>query len=213
MPSGGYVRLYRSLLGHAAFRNDAEAMAFAWMIARAAWRPTKVRYRERTISLVRGQLAVSIRDLAEHLDRPKGWTERLLKRLKSETMIETASETGVLVITICKYKDYQGENDKRETVNGTTRRTGAGQGQDTEQRREENKNKFIGDFSGFSGGGKRRPKEPPAAPVAKAIGSKLRSNDCRHPARREPARMPTAEDYAALGIKIDKPPTEETKID
>lgn len=57
----GYVRLHRSLIGHPAFRNDAEAMAFAWMVARAAWKPSCVRYKGRAISLNRGQLAISVR--------------------------------------------------------------------------------------------------------------------------------------------------------
>ena len=103
----GYVRIHRSLIGHPAFRNDAEAMAFAWLVAKAAWQPTRVRYKERAISLGRGQIAVSVRDFATAMDRDKAWVERLLKRLKSETMIETRHETGVNVITICNYEEYQ----------------------------------------------------------------------------------------------------------
>lgn len=141
MSAGGFVLIHRSLLGHAAFRNDAEAMAFAWMIARAAWKPTRVRYKERAITLDRGELAVSVRDLAEALDRPKGWVERLLIRLKTETMIETRSETGVNVITISNYSIYQAEQDSGETPHKTADETRAGQAPDTEQIREQiNKN-------------------------------------------------------------------------
>ena len=46
----GFVVLHRSLLGHPAFRNDAEAMAFAWMILRASWRPVRVRYKGKAIT-------------------------------------------------------------------------------------------------------------------------------------------------------------------
>ena len=73
---GGYVQIYRSLLDHHAFRNQAEAMAFAALILRASWRPSQLRYKGRSISLQRGQLAVSIRDLANDLDRDKAWIER-----------------------------------------------------------------------------------------------------------------------------------------
>lgn len=141
MSDTGYIRLYRSLLGHPAFRNDGEAMAFAWMVLRASWRPIRVRYKGRPISLQRGQLAVSVRDLAEHLDRPKGWIERLLKRLRDETMCETHSETGVLVITICNYNEYQAEIEVGETVDET------GEGQPQDSRRTQNKegNKGIKD--------------------------------------------------------------------
>lgn len=135
----GYARLHRSLLGHAAFRNDAEAMAFAWLVLRASWKPARVRYKGRAVALDRGQLAVSVRDLAEAMDRDKGWVERLLKRLRSATMIETRTETGVLVVTICNYAKYQASPDNDETVDETARETQARQTQDTEQRREEGK--------------------------------------------------------------------------
>jgi len=139
----GYARFHRSLIGHPAFRNDAEAMAFAYMVLRAAWRPIRVRYKGKALSLDRGQLAMSVRDLAEAMDRDKGWVERLLKRLKSETMCETLSETGVLVITICNYEKYQAANDERETGSETQGETPARQTQDTEQRREEIKKETV----------------------------------------------------------------------
>ncbi len=133
----GYVRIHRALIGHPAFRNDAEAMAFAWLVAKAAWKPARVRYKERAITLERGQLSVSVRDFAAAMDRDKAWIERLLKRLKAETMIETGNETGVNVITICNYEQYQGECATRETPRETPVKTQVRQRRDTEQGREE----------------------------------------------------------------------------
>jgi hypothetical protein len=134
----GYVRLYRSLVNeHPAFRNDAEAMAFAWLVAKAAWQPTRVRYKERIIALDRGQLAVSQRDMARSLDRDKAWVERLWKRLKAEAMIGVDSEAGVAVITICKYEQYQSRGLGREALDEAPEEAGARQGQGTEQVREE----------------------------------------------------------------------------
>jgi hypothetical protein len=133
----GYVRIHRSLRGHPAFRNDAEAMAFAWMVMGAAWQLTRVRYKERLIVLQRGQLAVSQRDMARALDRDKAWVERLWKRLKSEAMIAASCEAGVAVITICNYNEFQAESNSREAVYEAPREAGARQGQGTEQVREE----------------------------------------------------------------------------
>lgn len=135
----GFALIHRSLIGHPAFRNDAEAMAFAYLVLRAAWQPTRVRYKDRTINLERGQLAMSVRDLAGAMDRDKGWVERLLKRLKSETMVETRAETGVLVITICNYDDFQAKPEEGKTPRKTAGETRARQSQDTEQRREKGK--------------------------------------------------------------------------
>lgn len=137
----GYVRIHRTLIDHPAFRNDAESMAFAWMIAKAAWASKRVRYKERCITLERGQLAVSQRDMARALDRDKAWIERLWKRLKNEAMIRVDSEAGVAVITICNYAQYQSPSDASEAVNEAHRKAGARQGQGTEQEREKGKKK------------------------------------------------------------------------
>ena len=135
----GYARVHRSLLDHPAFRNDAEAMAFAWLVLRAAWRPVRVRYKERALSLARGQLAVSVRDFAAAMDRDRGWTERLIKRLKNERMIATAAGAGVLIITICNYDIYQAEREAGATPSATVAR----QVHDTEQEGEESKNRNL----------------------------------------------------------------------
>jgi hypothetical protein len=58
--NGGFVCLWRSLLGHPAFRNEGEAMAFGWLVLNAQWKPARVRYKERIFHLQRGQLAVSV---------------------------------------------------------------------------------------------------------------------------------------------------------
>jgi DNA-binding transcriptional regulator YhcF (GntR family) len=133
----GYVRIHRALCGHTAFRNDAEAMAFAWLVMKAAWQPTKVRYKDRIIFLDRGQAAMSVRDFAKAMDRDKAWIERLFKRLKAEAMLTTRHETGVNVVTICNYNEYQSDTHRRETPSETQDETSARQGRDTEQVREE----------------------------------------------------------------------------
>lgn len=105
---GGYVLIYRRLLQNPIFRTDAEAMAFAWLVMRASWRDVKVRYKERMIDLQRGQVAISSRDLAARLERNKDWANRFFKRLSDCDMVRVTSETGVNVVTICNYDNFQG---------------------------------------------------------------------------------------------------------
>jgi hypothetical protein len=136
----GYARIHRSLLGHPAFRNDAEALAFAWLVVKAAWKPARVRYKDRILTLGRGQLAISQRDMAAALDRDKGWVERLWKRLKDEAMIEADVKAGVAVITICNYDEYQASEPERKAANEAGDDAEARQAQGTEQIREEVKN-------------------------------------------------------------------------
>jgi hypothetical protein len=139
----GYVRLHRRICGHHAFRNDSEAMAFSWMVLRAAWQPIRVRYKDRQLWLQRGQLAVSQRDMASAMDRDKAWVERLWKRLRAEAMIMVDSEAGVAVITICNYNEYQAETSQREAADEAPSEAGARQAQGTEQEREEGKEERI----------------------------------------------------------------------
>lgn len=139
MSLAGYVRLYRSLLGHVEFRNDAEAMAFAWMIAKAAWAPVCVRYKDRKVELQRGQLSISQRDMARALDRDKGWIERLWRRLENAAMIKADAKAGVAVITICNYSEYQASEGSHKADGKAVNGAGARQAQGTEQGREESK--------------------------------------------------------------------------
>lgn len=129
----GFVVMHRSLIDHPAFRNESEAMAFAWMVMRASWKTTRVRYKGRSITLERGQLSVSQRDMAASFDRDKAWVERLWKRLRSEAMIEVACEAGLAVITICNYCKYQNISDEREAVCEAQSEAGARQARGTEQ--------------------------------------------------------------------------------
>lgn len=143
----GYVRIHRALLDHPVFRNDAEAMAFAWMVARAQWKPKTIRYKGFDVPLERGELTASIRDIAGAMDRPKGWVERLLAKLRKAGMVKienrtpprtpcgTPRRTPAQVLIVCNYDDYQAPAG----AGGTLDETGTGQRQDTEQLKEEGK--------------------------------------------------------------------------
>jgi hypothetical protein len=127
----GFVQIHRQLLDNPVFNSDAEAMAFAWMVLRASWRPVSVRYKGREIDLERGQLCMSVRDMAERLERSKDWVSRFLTRLEKAKMIEkhrdrgclatatptaTATATASNVITICNYDKYQANSETTATA-------------------------------------------------------------------------------------------------
>lgn len=107
MNSGGYFLIWRGALEHPAFQDAFEESVFMWMIGKAAWKPTRVRYRGRVIHLKRGQLAISQRDLVAGFHWSKGGAHRWLNRLKAEAMIGVDSGAGVMVITLCNYDQYQ----------------------------------------------------------------------------------------------------------
>lgn len=105
----GTVNISRDLFDHPAFKDAAfsEREAWLWIIMEAAWKPRQRRVGHLVICIERGQLAVSIRFMAEAW----GWTaakvQRYVERLKKLKMICTKADTGLTVITVCNYDKFQ----------------------------------------------------------------------------------------------------------
>lgn len=129
----GFVCLHREALNHPLLKDPSRLGAWFWLVAKAAWKSTPYDVNGKIITVERGQLCVSIRQLSDEWKWPKSTVERFLTRLKTETMIETASGTGKLVITICNYAKYQDISDISGAANGTASGTGAGQERDTKE--------------------------------------------------------------------------------
>ena len=116
--SGGYVRIYRSILDNPIFRNVDEAMFFAFLIIKANWRAGERRYDERVYKLERGDLVLGERKLAEAF----GWSRQKLRgvmtRLEATDMLTRKwvqhGDQRAPVITICNYSLYQ---DVKEALN------------------------------------------------------------------------------------------------
>lgn len=115
----GFVVIHRQVFDHPVFRDFGEASAFIWMVSQAAWKEARVRYKDRSLTLARGQLATSNRDLASRL----GWTEskvrRFLDRLKNDAMIDASADAGVTVITLCNYDKYQASPQDADAATDT----------------------------------------------------------------------------------------------
>ena len=162
----GFVVIGRPMLTHVAFRNEGEAMCFAWMIVRAAWQPVRVHYKGRPIYLKRGELALSLRDAARHLERSIGWIQRLLNRFRIESLIDTRTDSGVLVITICNYSKYQDRPSKTDSPTDSPTDSKLSQSRFTEQQREQESPPIVPPLEG--GDGKRQflPNDWKPPPVA-----------------------------------------------
>lgn len=78
-----------------------------WMIMEASYKPRQKRVGNLTVDLERGQLATSVRFMCDAWSWSKSTVDRYLKRLEKRDMIGTNSGTGINVITICKYDEYQ----------------------------------------------------------------------------------------------------------
>ena len=131
----GTVNIARDIWHDTAFKPQpfTEREAFVWLIMEASYKARERRVGNVTVELARGQLVASIRFMAEAWDWQKSTVDRFLKRLESRDMIGTDSGTGLTVVTICKYDEYQGKpssNGTPEYENRDSSGTAAGQQRD-----------------------------------------------------------------------------------
>jgi hypothetical protein len=139
----GFINMQRDALDHHLLKDADRFRAWFWLLASAAWKPTRVRIKGETVTLKRGELTYSVRFLAEAWGWSKSRVDRFLSALRDEGMIETRAKNGSTagqaagqgqsIITICNYTKYQSpqecERDNDVPENGTT----AGQQRDKEE--------------------------------------------------------------------------------
>lgn len=109
MSERGVFAVDRGIWDHPSFARQAfsEREAFIWLVSEASYRARKARVGSVVVELKRGQVAHSYRFMAERWGWSLGKVQRFLRRLETDTMVGTKSDTGALVITICNYDKYQ----------------------------------------------------------------------------------------------------------
>jgi hypothetical protein len=129
----GFVVIQREALDHHVIGNPRDFYAWCWLISTACWKPTKFSAAGKTITLQRGQLCASVRQLAAAWGMSKSAADRFLARLETETMIEREAGHGRLVLTIRNYDKYQDKPEGQRDRSGTLSGTAAGQQRDTKE--------------------------------------------------------------------------------
>ncbi len=145
--AAGYVKIWRALLDHPVFRDDAERVAWLRLICQAAWKPRRIRYKDRELHFERGQLAFSERDFAQKMGWSRARVRRFLEKLKNRSMIRPSSAQQLRIITICNYDQYQ----EKRFGSGPATGPEAAQVRPTEQEGEESKNLRKKDLSSKRG--------------------------------------------------------------
>lgn len=113
----GTVNIARSIFDHAVFADEpkTEREAWIWLIMEASWKPRTRRVGAVVVETQRGQLAASVRFLASAWKWTAPKVQRYLKRLEKMEMIRAQADTGVTVITICNYDQYQAGSQASDT--------------------------------------------------------------------------------------------------
>lgn len=107
--SGGVFAVARNIFEHPKFSQEpfTEREAWIWLIREAAWRKRTVRVGKKVCELERGQLASTMRFMANKWQWSEAKVRRFLKSLKSDAMIDAVSDALATQITICNYDEYQ----------------------------------------------------------------------------------------------------------
>jgi hypothetical protein len=122
---GGFIAISRAAWDHYAFKDEPMSMreAWFWMLAQAAWKPTKIRTPHGIVELQRGQFTHSLRHMAKTFGWSVGRVRRVLDGYSSEHMLvletDTAVNTAQCVVTICNYDKYQGGETATDTATDT----------------------------------------------------------------------------------------------
>jgi len=106
------------MFDHPAFKAApfSEREAWLWIIMEASWKPRQKRIGHIVVEVGRGQLAASIRFMAEAW----GWTaakvQRFVERLKKLEMIRVETDTGLTLLTVCNYDKFQSPAKASDTA-------------------------------------------------------------------------------------------------
>lgn len=119
--TSGYIAIARTIFEHPLLKNPKWHIGWEWLIAHAAWEASKgARLSRGVTELKRGEIAVTIRGLAESWKWSRGSVEHFLKKLEAAGMVtrraiktsfqtssKTGSSYGATVLTICNYDKFQ----------------------------------------------------------------------------------------------------------
>lgn len=102
----------RGLHEHPVFhRQPMRVAVWSWMVSTAAWKPTKFKVDGHVLTLERGQLCVSQRQISDETGVGRQVIRALLADLEAEKTITQKSASGAThgrtIITICNYDKYQ----------------------------------------------------------------------------------------------------------
>jgi hypothetical protein len=136
---GGWIAVRRNIHEHPIFAGQPERVyVWLWMISTAAWKDTRMDANGRTITVRRGQILTSYRQMSKATGVGVQVCRTLIERLQTENAVNTDTSTGRMLITICNYDKYQ----TPPSVAGTGSNTGATQEQHTKE--QDNHSDYVG---------------------------------------------------------------------
>jgi hypothetical protein len=109
----GWVSIYRQLFDNKDLKDNNHILIFIYMVVHASHKPTIVNYRNKRITLKRGQLAITVKDLAKRFKLSIKNVRTILKNLEVANTLAHTLHRQLSVFTIVNYNKFQ-DNDPTE---------------------------------------------------------------------------------------------------
>ena len=109
----GWVSIYRQLFDNKDLKDNNHIVIFLYMIVHASHKPAIVTYRNKRITLKRGQLAITVKDLAKRFNLSIKNVRTILKNLEVANTLAHTLHRQLSVYTIVNYNKFQ-DNDPTE---------------------------------------------------------------------------------------------------
>lgn len=127
-------------IAHILHRKDQKMCDFGawhWLLSQAAFKEHQMNYHGRIITIKSGDIPITYRDLAKTFNWSVGRLQTFINNLKRAEIINTSSDTGFLMISICNYEEIQSLKYGDSTENGTKADTKAGTNRTNDNERKE----------------------------------------------------------------------------
>lgn len=122
---GTYIYLDRGILDHWTYEDKPFNRSMAWidLLLIANHKTHTKLWKGKTIHFKRGDVNLSITQLAKRWGWSRGKTRRFILSLKMDGMVDIKRTPDGTVLTIVKYGSFQDKRTPKRTPNGTTHDT------------------------------------------------------------------------------------------
>jgi hypothetical protein len=144
---GGWIKLYRCLAGHDLWLSEPFTRGQAWvdLLLMANHKSGQIRRRGIRVNVQRGEVGISLRELAARWQWSVGKVQRFFAELKTDDQIyyrmDTENVSVTTLICLTNYEKYQ----LADTETGTQTDTETGTEQECKEGKEEKPEKTAGD--------------------------------------------------------------------
>lgn len=139
--SDGFIKLHKRILNSSLQHDNNAFIVFVTLLLMAHHKDNQgsIRLNKKQVSVNRGQLVISRNELARYLNMKPSTIRNTLGRLQVDNRVDIQSDKHNSLITICKWEEYQGREDKAEDIKRTT----GGQLEDNTPLSQKNKERRI----------------------------------------------------------------------